>query len=135
MSAKALIKAFYDSDIANDANIVTEFFHKDCEMHWNSSHGYAFLNYNDIVAFFEGTRKSYNSLRFQHSHLTEENNFATSRHTLYAQTIENPDQEVALAHFISIWEVKDGKLYRCHEISQPADNKTLESKSFLEIKI
>ncbi|WP_034058975.1 nuclear transport factor 2 family protein [Lacinutrix jangbogonensis] len=135
MSAKEIVKAFYDSDLANDSNIVPKFFHKDCEMHWNSSHGYMVLKYNDIVDFFEGTRKSYNTLRFQRSHLLEDNEFVTSRHTLYAQTIENPDHEVALAHFISIWELKDDKLYRCHEISHQADDKTLESNSFSEIKL
>lgn len=135
MSAKSIVKAFYDSDLANDVDIVSKFFHKDCEMYWDSSHGYMFLKYNDIVNFFEGTRKSYNVLRFQFSHILEDKEFVTTRHTLYANTIENPDDEVALAHFTSIWELKDNKLYRCHEISQQADTKTLESDSFSEIKI
>lgn len=134
MSTKALVKAFYESDIANDADVVSKFFHKECVMHWNSSHGFMILKYNDIVDFFEGTRRSYNALRFQISHLLEDNGFVTSRHTLYGQTIEDPDNETPMAHYISIWEVKDGKLFRCHEISQQADGKTLDSNSFLEIK-
>lgn len=135
MSAKALVKAFYDSDIANDANVISKFFHEDCEMYWNSSHGFMVLKYNDIVGFFEGTRKSYNSLRFQFSHLLQEDNFVTSRHTLYALTIENPDNEVVLAHFIAIWEVKDDKLFRCYEISQQADDSIENLTTFSEIKL
>ncbi|WP_299889734.1 nuclear transport factor 2 family protein [uncultured Lacinutrix sp.] len=135
MSSKAIVKAFYDSDLANDESVVSKFFHDDCELHWNSSHGFMILKYKEIEDFFKGTRESYNTLRFQFSHLLEDNEFVTSRHTLYAHTIENPDNEVALAHFTAVWEVKEDKLYRCYEISQQADEKTLESNTFLEIKI
>lgn len=134
MSSKKLVKAFYDSDLANDAAVVSKFFHKDCQLHWNSSHGFMILDYKGIEDFFEGTRKSYDALRFQFSHILEDNQFVTSRHTLYGHTIEDPDNEIVLAHFTAIWEVKDNKLFRCHEISQPADSKTLESNSFSEIK-
>lgn len=129
-----IVKNFYDSDLANDETIVAKYFHKECELHWNSSHGYMLLKYNDIVTFFEGTRKAYNSLRFDFSHVLKDEQFVTSRHTLFANTIENPDEEVALAHFIAIWEVKDEKLYRCHEISQQADQRILNSESFKAVK-
>lgn len=128
MSPEALVKSFYESDIANDASILSKFFHKDCEMHWNSSHGFALLNYNDLDVFFEGTRQSYTSLRFDFSHFLVDNTFITNRHTLYGNTIENPDDEVGLAHFTAIWEVKDGLIYRCYEISQLFDEKTIEVK-------
>lgn len=128
MSPKEIVKAFYDSDIANDAKIVSKFFHKDSEMHWNSSRGFALLKYNDLEAFFEGTRESYNSLRFEFTHFLEDGEFVSNRHTLYATTIENPEDEIGLAHFTAIWEVKEGKLYRCYEISQLFDEKTLEAK-------
>jgi hypothetical protein len=135
MSAKDIVKRFYNADLANDESIIPHLFHKDCELHWNSSRGFMVLKYDDIVSFFEGTRKAYESLRFVFSHLLEDGPFVTSRHTLFANTIENPDEEVALAHFISIWEVKDNQLYRCHEISQLADESTIHSNSFKEIKI
>lgn len=127
MSAKSLLKKFYNSDVANNKTIVSEFFHKDCELHWNSSNGFTLLNYSDVVLFFEGVRNSYESLRFVHTHLMANSSHVTSRHHAYAQTIENPNEEILLAHFIAIWEVKDNKLYRCYEISQLADEKTLEA--------
>ena len=51
----------------------------------------------------------------------------TIRHHVYVQTIEQPNNEVLLAHFIALWEVKDNKLYRCYEFSQLADEKTINS--------
>ncbi|WP_299116969.1 nuclear transport factor 2 family protein [uncultured Winogradskyella sp.] len=127
MSAKKLLEQFYSSDVANNETLVPDFFHKDCELHWNSSNGFALLKYDDIVSFFEGVRASYNSMRFVHTHLLENGESVTSRHHLYAQTIEQPNEEVLLAHFIAIWEIKDGKLYRCYELSQLADEKTINS--------
>jgi hypothetical protein len=134
MKSIDIVKNFYDSDLANDETIVAKYFHKECELHWNSSHGYMLLKYNDIVTFFEGTRKAYNSLRFDFSHILKDEQFVTSRHTLFANTIEDPEEEMALAHFIAIWEVKDEKLYRCHEISQQADQRILNSESFKAVK-
>ncbi|RNC86293.1 MAG: nuclear transport factor 2 family protein [Winogradskyella sp.] len=127
MSPKSILEKFYNSDLANDPNVVQDFFHQECELHWNSSNGFALLKYKDIDAFFQGVRASYNNLRFVHTHLLESGDAVTSRHHLYAQTIEEPDEEVLLAHFIAIWEVKDGKLFRCYELSQLADDKTLSS--------
>ena len=127
MSAKALLEKFYNSDVANNESLVEDFFHKDCELHWNSSSGFSLLNYPDVSSFFEGVRASYSSLRFVKTHLIESGSQITSRHHLYAITIENPNEEILLAHFIAIWEVKDNKLYRCYEISQHADEKTLKA--------
>lgn len=136
MSAKQLVKAFYDSDIANDPNIIPEFFHKDCELHWSSSQGFTLLKYNDIATFFEGARKSYNSLRFEFTHLIEAQSNVVTRHTLIAKTIEDPDKEVVLARFFTIWEVKDNKLYRGYEISQLADETHVKAMdSYAERKI
>ena len=135
MSAKAIVKAFYDSDLANDESVVEKFFHKDCEMYWSSSQSSMYLNYNDILDFFVGTRASYHSVRFQFSHMLEDEQYVTSRHILLAKTIENPDDEVVLAQFSTIWEVKDEKLYRCHEMSRLIDEKSLEINTFSEIKI
>ncbi len=136
MSSKQLVKAFYDSDLANDSSIVSEFFHKDCELHWTSSHGFALLKYIDVVTFFDGIRKSYNNLRFEFTHIVEANEFVATRHTLCGNTIEDPDLEISLGHFSALWEVKNHKLYRCYEISQKVDeNDSVSMNSYQEIKI
>jgi ketosteroid isomerase-like protein len=136
MSAKEIVKAFYNSDLANDASVIPQFFHEDCELHWSSSQGFTLLKYDDIVTFFEGTRKSYDSLRFEFTHLIESSNTVVTRHTLIAKTIENPDTEIVLARFSTIWEIKDDKLYRGYEISQLADETHAEAMdSYAERKI
>ena len=136
MSSKKVVKSFYESDLANDATMVSKHFHKDCELHWTSSQGFTLLNYDDIETFFEGTRQSYNSLRFEFTHFIASGVFVTTRHTLFGFTIENPDIETTIAHFSTIWEVKDDKLYRGFEISQQADETDKKSiKSYREIKL
>ena len=57
----------------------------------------------------------------------------TIRFTYYVRTIENPDEELPMAHFIAIWEVKDGKMYKGHQISQQADDSPENLDSFLPI--
>ena len=136
MGAKEIVKAFYNSDLANDSSIVSKFFHEDCELHWSSSQGFTLLRYNDIVAFFEGARKSYENLRFEFTHLIESGDTVVTRHTLFANTIENSDNEIVLARYSTIWEVKDNKLYRGYEISQLADeNHDMAMNSYAERKV
>ena len=136
MSVAEIVKAFYNSDLANDKTVVLNFFHEESELHWTSSQGFMLLKFDDIVNFFKGTRKSYNNLRFEFTHFIETGHTVSTRHTLFAHTIENPDFEVVLAHFSTIWEVKDGKLYRGYEISHQADeNDSASMKSYTEIKI
>ena len=55
--------------------------------------------------------KSYEGLSCEITHLLQEDNKVTIRFTYNANTIENPEEDIALAHFMCIWEVKDGKLY------------------------
>ena len=103
MSPKELLIQFYESDIVNNLDLVEQFYHKDCELHWNSSKDFKILKYKDILDFFKNINNSYVSLRYEVSHLLEEGSYVTSRHTVYARTIENDDEETPLAHYISIW--------------------------------
>ncbi len=134
MTAKETIKQFYDLDLAQNKEAIS-MFHKDCELHWNSSKGFTSLHYNDIKNMLEDVQKSYVSFRYRLSHLLVDENTVTSRYTIYVIPIEKMDEEEPLAHFISIWEVKDGKLFKGYEISQLADENPASLKTFSEIKI
>ena len=134
MTPKAIVKQFYQSDIAKDDNIMYN-FHLDCELKWNSSKGYRTLDFQGIEEMLHGIQKSYHSFKYRVSHLLEDENTVTARYTVYATTIERPEKEDALAHFISIWEVKDGKLYKGFEISQLADVSSDSLNSYAEIKV
>ena len=127
MSAKDIVKGFYDSDLANDPDVISKFFHKECQLHWTSSQGFQILNYNDLFVFFEQTRKAYDNLRFEFTHFIAAGTTIITRHTLYGSIVEDASNESALGHFSTIWEVKDGKLYRGYEISQQADESNAQS--------
>jgi len=134
MTSKDIVKGFYESDLAKDDNVLS-YFHKDCELKWNSSKGYTKLDFQGIKHMLEGVQKSYHSFKYRLSHLLEDENIITARYTIYATAIERPKKEDALAHFISIWEVKDSKLYRGFEISQLADSISESLNSYAEIKV
>lgn len=135
MSPKEIVKSFYESDLANDAHVISRYIHKDFLSHWNSSTGYRVMDYDGMEKFFKNISSSYHSLNVQISHLLQDQNQVTIRYTMFVSTIEDPENEQPLANFISIWEVKDDKLYRGYEISQVADDNIESYKSFSEIKV
>jgi len=132
---KSIVKDFYNSNLLSGAQIFEKFLHEDCKLHWSSSKGFNILNRKEISNIFKDIEKSYNSVNFRISHLLQDGNFVTTRYTLYVSTIENTEEEIPLAHFITIWEVKDNKLYHGHEISLPVDDSVLSLNSFSEIKV
>ncbi|APY00260.1 SnoaL-like protein [Lacinutrix venerupis] len=134
MSAKKIVKAFYDSNLAKDENLI-DMFHNDCVLHWNSSQGFTTLNKSEIEEKLNGVKESYLSFTYRLSHLLEDDNIVTARYTIYYTTIERPLKEEPLAHFISIWEIKDGKMYKGYEISQKLDESVENLTSFSKIKI
>ena len=134
MSAKKIVKAFYDSNLALDENII-DMFHEDCVLHWNSSQGFSTINKAGIAEMLKGVKESYLSFNYRLSHLLGDGGTITARYTIYCTTIERPTKEEPLAHFISIWEVKDNKLYKGHEISQKLDDSVENLTSFSEIKL
>jgi hypothetical protein len=134
MSAKQMVKAFYDLDLAKDEGVINH-FHKDCELKWHSSKGYTKLDLQGLQKMLEGVKASFHSFKYRLSHLLEDANTITARYTIYVTSIERPKKEDALAHFISIWEVKDGKLYRGYEVSQLADDTPESLNSYAEIKV
>ncbi len=135
MTPKKIVKEFYESDLANDLSLIEKFYDKDCKVFWNSSKGFSERNFYDVYNFFKGVTESYDQLRFQFSHILADGNHVTVRYTLYAKTIESSEEEIPLAHYTSIIEVKDDKMYRGFEISQLADISSESLNSYAEIKV
>ncbi|OUS02926.1 hypothetical protein A9Q86_02440 [Flavobacteriales bacterium 33_180_T64] len=134
MSAKEIVKAFYELDLAKDENILN-FFHKECSLKWHSTKGYTVLDYTGLDNMLTGVKKSFHSFKYRLSHLLDDDGIITARYTVYVTTIERPEKDEPLAHFISIWEIKDGKLYKGFEISQQLDNSSDSLNSYAEIKV
>jgi|TARA_B110000014_G_C20093038_1_gene572504 hypothetical protein len=135
MKPKDIVKSFYDSNFYKDQEVLKSFIHPECELYWSSSGGFVKFNYSDIIVHGERIASSFKELRPEISHVIAEDNFVTIRYTYYAVTYDHPEDEICLAHFISIWEVKDDKLYRCHEMSQMADENAVDNNAYLSIKV
>jgi ketosteroid isomerase-like protein len=134
-SAKEIVKEFYLSAILKDESILENYFHKDIELIWNSTEGLTILHYDDLNTFFEEIRRTYEDTRAEVSHILEDGNFVTIRYKYYVRTIENPDEELGIAHFICIWEVKDGKFIKGHQVSQPVMSIDDTDKSYHKVKV
>jgi len=134
-SAKEVIRNFYNADLLKDSTVLETYFHKEIVLIWNSTDGLTILHYNDLADFFTEIRRTYNDMRAEVSHILEDDGHVTIRYKYYVRTIENPDEELGIAHFICIWEVKDGKIYRGHQVSQPVTDKDDTNKSYHRVKV
>jgi predicted SnoaL-like aldol condensation-catalyzing enzyme len=134
-NAKEIVKNFYKSNILNDETVMERFFHPELVLIWNSANGLAIMHFDDIVNFFNEVRRSYFDLRIEVSHLLADDNHVTIRYKYYIRTIENPDEELGIAHFIAIWEVKDDKIYRGYQVSQPVTDNDDTNESYHRVKV
>lgn len=130
-SQKKIVKSFYTSDFFEGKEEIKEYLHPEAELFWNSSHGFNKMNFADIINMSSEMAKSYSSLRSEVSHLIKEKDKICIRFTYYVRTVENPDEEISMAHFMAIWEIKDGKMFKGYQISQPADETPENLSSFL----
>ena len=121
ISAKEVVKSFYTSDYFNDTSVMVKYLHPDMILYWNARTGYSKLNRDQIFKTISEAGKSFESVRCELSHLLEDDNTVTVRFTYFVRTIENPNEEIPMAHFVAIWEVKDGLMYKGYQMSQPAE--------------
>lgn len=119
--AKKVVSDFYCSDFFNKAQQVEKYLHPEMELFWNARTGYSHMRRSDIAAVTSEASKSFDSVRCEITHLLQEGDHVTIRFTFYITTIENPTEEMPAAHFVAIWEIKDGLMYRGYQMSQPAE--------------
>jgi ketosteroid isomerase-like protein len=134
-SAKEVVRGFYRADILKDRSVLKKYFHPDLVLIWNSADGLSIMHFDDLVEFFEEIRRTYHDLRIEVSHLLEDGPHVTIRYKYYVRTMENPDEELGIAHFIAIWEVKDGQLYRGYQVSQPVTDNDDTHASYHKVKV
>ncbi len=118
MSAKEIVQNFYKSDVILESETVNQFLHPDVVLEWHSTKGFLTLNHDQIIAISAELSKAYVRSKSRITHLVEEGNTVAVRYSHYVKTIENPREEMLLAHFMVIWEVKDKKLFRGYQMSQ-----------------
>jgi predicted SnoaL-like aldol condensation-catalyzing enzyme len=118
MKPKDIVAEFYKSDIFLDKLAVTSLLHPDVTIDWNSSKGFIQMNFDDIINLVEEMSKTYIRSKIKMSHILEDGNSVAVRFSHFVKTIENPREEMLLAHFFVIWEIKDGKLFKGYQMSQ-----------------
>ncbi|RTY69632.1 nuclear transport factor 2 family protein [Flavobacterium sp. GSP27] len=118
MSAKEIVQQFYKSDALIDSEVIKDYLHPEVIVEWNSSKGFIQLDYNSLLNLSNDLSKAYVRSKVRISHIIGENNLISVRYSHFVKTIENPREEMLLAHFIAIWEIKDNKLYRGYQMSQ-----------------
>jgi hypothetical protein len=79
------------------------------------------MNFEDIAAFAAEMASSYEFLRIEIKNVLQEGHQVVIDFTYHGNTIENPDEEIPIAHFMAIWELRNDKLYKGHQFSQLAD--------------
>lgn len=117
MGAKEIVAEYYKTAGAG-AEVARRLLHNDVIVQWHSSKGFLQLDKKDILALAEELDKSYSCARMDISHIIAEGNNVTVRYTHYVNAFENPTEEMVLAHFVVIWEVKDNQLYKGWLMSQ-----------------
>ncbi len=130
MTPKEIVRSYYESDLVHDQGVVDTYLHKDCILHWHNSKGFSRLNFNQIKNLYDKINRAYETTRVQISHLIAEGDVVSTRFTFFVTPIETPDEEQPLAHFITVWELKDNQLYKGYEISQKADSSLASVASF-----
>lgn len=118
LSTNEIVKKFYESNFYKDEDVLKKYLHPDVELSWYGTTGLRKLDLNGIAQISEQLAQSYESLRAEiEKVVAQDDNFAI-HFTYFVRTIENPEEEMPLAHFIAIWEMKDDKLYKGVQISQ-----------------
>ena len=118
MSAKEIVQEFYKSDALLENERVSKLLHNDVVLEWHSSKGYLKLKRQEIMDLTSELSRAYVRSKARITHILEEGNTVSIRYSHYVKTIENPREEMLLAHFMVIWELKNNKLYRGYQMSQ-----------------
>ncbi|TDD94927.1 nuclear transport factor 2 family protein [Flavobacterium cellulosilyticum] len=117
MTTKNIVLAFYKSDVFLDTKKVSELLHPDVTIDWNTTKGVIQMKFDDIISLSSDLAKAYVRSKIKISHIVHENNMVSLRYSHIVKTIENPREDMLLANFFVIWEVKDGKLFKGFQMS------------------
>lgn len=118
LKTKEVVEKFYQSNFYKDEDVLRSFLHPDVELSWYGTTGLRKLKLEGIAEISEQLAKSYESLRAEIEKVVAKKDNVAIHFTYHVRTIENPEEEMPLAHFIAMWEMKDGKMFKGVQISQ-----------------
>ena len=67
--------------------------------------------------------------------MLQDDEHVTIRYKYYVRTFKNPGEKLGISYFIGIWEVKDGKMYRGHLVSQSINKNDDTTESYYKVKV
>lgn len=118
MTTRKIVQDFYKSDAFINVTEMETFLHPDFILEWQSSKGFLKLNKQEVLDLTKELSASYIRTKARIHSLVQEKNQVAVRYSHYVKTVENPREEMLLANFFVMWEIKDDKLYRCYQMSQ-----------------
>lgn len=110
MDIKSFILDYYKALLNPEE--VKKYLHPQMLIKWQSNKGYLELEVNDLLNFSRLISKQYSTLRLNVSDVIVEGNKVAVRYTNFITTPDNPLHEKELSNSMSMWELKDNKLYR-----------------------
>lgn len=117
-NSKEIVENFYTSLFNGDKEVLDNYLHPNVDLTWYGTTGLKKLDFAEILVIRDDMAKNFESLKADIEKIIEEDNQIAIQFTYHVKTIENPDEEMPLAHFMAIWELKDGKLFKGVQISQ-----------------
>ncbi|MES2543372.1 MAG: nuclear transport factor 2 family protein [Bacteroidota bacterium] len=118
MKAKELVLNFYKSDAFTNVDTMGSYLHSEAIVDWNSSKGFFQMDKNKILELTQKFSVGYSYSAIKINHILSEENTVSVRYSHFVKAIENPNEEMLLAHFTVFWEVKEDKLFRGFQMSQ-----------------
>ncbi len=118
MSAKKVVQDFYKSDAFINPVTMDQFLHKNLKIEWNSTKGFLTLDKISALELTTQMAIAYIHSKIKISHIFQKADMVSVRYSHYVKSIENPTEEMLLANFMAIWEVKGKKLFRGFQMSQ-----------------
>jgi hypothetical protein len=118
MTAKKIIQDFYKSDAFINVAEMETYLHEDFILEWHSSKGFSKLNKEEVLELAKELAASYDRSKIKIHSILQEKNQVAVRYTHFVNAVENPREEMLLANFFVIWELKEDKLFRGFQMSQ-----------------
>ncbi|WP_339654916.1 nuclear transport factor 2 family protein [uncultured Salegentibacter sp.] len=118
LKSKEIVENFYTSLFKDEKGTLDNYLHPNVNLTWYGTTGLKKLNFDEILSIRNDMSKNYESLKAEVEKTVEEDHQIAIQFTYHVKTIENPDEEMPLAHFMAIWELKDDKLFKGVQISQ-----------------
>ena len=118
LKSKEIVENFYTSLFKDEKGTLDNYLHPNVNLTWYGTTGLKKLNFDEILSIRNDMSKNYESLKAEVEKTVEEYHQIAIQFTYHVKTIENPDEEMPLAHFMAIWELKDNKLFKGVQISQ-----------------